>query len=116
MAIDEAALVRPADFTAEVRDHDGATVLTLAGDIDLSSAGALWEVFVLPEVLTAPAVRVDLTNVEFLGSTGVGLMVSVCKRIRDSGGTFSVICGRSETWRMLEISGLLKSLDVKRAS
>ncbi len=116
MAMNEAALARPADFTAEVRDHDGTTVLILAGEIDLSSAGALWEVLVLPEVLNAPAVRVDLTKVEFLGSTGVGLLVSACKRIRDSGGTFSVICSLSATWRILEMSGLLKCLDVTRAS
>ncbi len=76
MAIDRAALARPTDFTAEVRDDGGTTVLTLAGEIDLSSAGALWEVFVLPEVLNAPEVRVDLTKVQFLGSTGVGLIVS----------------------------------------
>lgn len=113
MTIDEAALARPADFTAEVRDDDGATVLILSGEIDLSSAGALWEVFVLPEMLTAQAVRVDLTKVESLGSTGVGLIVSACKRIKDSGGTFSVICDRGEPRRVLEISGLLEYLSVR---
>jgi anti-sigma B factor antagonist len=113
MAIDETALAGPADFTAEVRDETGATVVTLAGEIDFSGAGALREVFVLPEVLTAPAVRVDLTGVEYLGSPGIGVIVSACKRIRGSGGTFSVICGQNEPWRILEACGLLEYLDVE---
>jgi anti-sigma B factor antagonist len=116
MAINEAALAGPADFTAEVRDDNGATVVTIAGELDLSSAGALREVLVLPEVLNAPAVRVDLTNVEFMGSTGVGLLVTACKRIKHSGGTFSVICGTEEPRRILEVSGLLEYLDVEGAS
>ena len=113
MAIEEAALIEPADFTAEVRDVDGATVVSLAGELDLRTAGALREVLVLPEVLNAPAVRVDLTKVNFLGSTGVGLLVSACKRVKASGGTFSVICGRNGARLVLETSGLLDYLHVE---
>ena len=96
MAIGETALTGPAEFAAEVRDEDGATVVALAGEIDLSSAGALREVLVLPEVLNAPTVRVDLSKVEFLGSMGIGLLVAPRKRIKNSGGTFSLICGQGQ--------------------
>lgn len=113
MAIEEAALIEPADFTAEVRDVDGATVVSLTGELDLSTAGALREVLMLPEVLNAPAVRVDVTKVDFLGSTGVGLLVSACKRVKASGGTFSVICGRNGARLVLETSGLLDYLHVE---
>ena len=113
MAIDETALIGSARFTAEVRDEDGRTIVSLAGEIDISTAGTLREVLVLPEVLNAPNVRLDLTDVEFLGSPGIGLLVSACKRIRNSGGSFSVICQQSEARRVLEISGLLEYLNVE---
>ena len=116
MAIEEAALTGRAEFTAEVRDVDGATEVSLTGELDLSTAGALREVLVLPEVLSAPTVRVDLTKVDFLGSTGVGVLVSACKRIKASGGTFSVICDQNESWRVLELSGLLEYLHVEGAA
>ena len=90
--------------------------MSLAGELDLSTAGALREVLALPEVFNAAAVRVDLTKVEFLGSTGIGVLVSACKRIKDSGGSFSVICGRSELRHVLEISGLLEYLHVEGAA
>ena len=115
MAIGETALTGPAEFTAEVRDEDGATVVALAGEIDLSSAGALREVLVLPEVLNAPTVRVDLSKVEFLGSMGIGLLVAARKRIKNSGGTFSLICGQGQPRRVLEIAGLFEYLEVEDA-
>ena len=116
MAIEEAALIGPADFTAEVRDEDGTTVVSLRGELDLSTAGALREVLVLPEVVNAPAVRVDLTEVDFPGSTGVGVLVSACKRIKASGGTFSVICGQNASRCVLEVGGLLDYLHVEGAA
>ena len=113
MAIDEAELAGTADFTARMREEDGIMVVSLAGEIDLSNAATLREVFVLPEVLTAPAVQVDLTRVEFMGSTGVGVLVSACKRKRHSGGAFSVVCPQNPVWRVLELLGLIEYLNVE---
>jgi len=113
MAIQEDALMGPVEFTAEVRDEGGATLVVLAGEVDIASCGALREVLVLPEVLNAPIVRVDLTGVEFLGSPGIGLFVSACKRVRESGGAFSVVCGRDNCRRLLEVAGLIEYLQVR---
>ena len=113
MAIEEAARTDPAEFTAEVRNEDGAMVVSLWGELDLFTAGKLREVLVLPEVLNAAAVRVDLTKVDFLGSTCVGVLVSACKRVKASGGTFSVTCGQNESRRILEVQGLLDYLHVE---
>ena len=116
MAIEEAARTEPTDFTAEIRDEDGATVVLLAGQLDISSAGALREVLVLPEILSTSSVRVDLTKVEFLDSSGLGVFVSACKRITAAGGTFSVTCPQGEPRRALEVSGLLEYLHVEDAA
>lgn len=113
MAIEEAVPTGPAEFTVEVRHENGATVVSLRGELDLSTAAELREVLVASEVLNAPAVRVDLTKVDFLGSTGVGVLVSACKRVKASGGTFSVISGQNEFGRILEIAGLLDYLHVE---
>lgn len=113
---DDPVATGAADFGFEVVAEDDGVVVSILGELDLSTAGALREVFVLPEVLNAPAVRVDLTHVEFLGSTGIGLIVSACKRIKQSGGTFSVICGQNPARRALEVSGLIDYLQVQDAS
>jgi anti-sigma B factor antagonist len=116
MAIEEVARTEPTAFTAEIREEDGATVVLLAGELDISSAGALREVLVLPEVISASSVRVDLAKVEYLDSSGMGVLVSACKRIKASGGTFSVACAQGEPRRALEVSGLLEYLHVEDAA
>ncbi len=104
----------PADLCVQLRTEDGAVVVSIAGELDLSTAGALREVLVLPEVMDAPSVRLDLTEVAFLGSLGIGVLVSVCKRVKASGGMFSMSC-RQETKRVLEIAGLIDYLHVDGA-
>jgi anti-sigma B factor antagonist len=113
MAIEEAELTGSPRPFAEVRVEGEGVVVSLAGELDLSTAGALREVFVLPQVLESPAVRVNLTDVRFLDSSSIGILVVACKRIRSTGGVFSVTCTKAIVLRVLEISGLIDFLDVE---
>ncbi len=101
-------------FAAEVRSEaDTSQVVVLTGEIDVATAGELREVFLSPAVVDAQVLRVDLTGVTFLGSVGIGVLVSECKRVRASGGTFSLICGHGLCRRVLEIGGLIEYLQVE---
>lgn len=111
----EASVTGQAEFAFEVVAEEDGVLVSIGGELDLASAGALREILVLPEVLDAPKVRIDLNGVDFLGSTGIGLLVSACKRVRDSGGTFSVLCAHGEPRRVLELSGLIEYLKVEDA-
>jgi anti-anti-sigma factor len=92
----------------------GTAVVVLAGEFDLSRAEELREQLASPEVLAASAVRVDLTEVEFLESVTIGLIVTACKRVRAGGGSFSVICGPQGIARkVFVLDGLLEYLDVQ---
>ncbi len=101
-------------FAAEVRtEADQTRLVLLSGEIDLASAEALREVFVSSRIMNASALRVDLTGVTVLGSVGISVLISACKRVRASGGTFSIVCGRDMCRRVLEISGLIEYLEVE---
>jgi anti-sigma B factor antagonist len=108
----ESLVTGQAEFAFEVVAEDGGVLVSIWGELDLATAAALREILVSPEVFDAPKVRVDLTGVEFLGSTGIGVLVTACKRVRALGGTFSVICGRGEPRRVLEVSGLNEYLQI----
>ena len=111
MAIDESALVAPAKFTVEVHDLSGLTVLKLSGELDLSSAETLREAMLSLD-LDAANVEMDLRGLSFLESSGIGVIISACKRIRASGGTFSVSCDHNLARRTLEVSGLVDFLEL----
>lgn len=102
----------PSALTAEVIRQDGALLVKISGELDLANAEKLRETLVRQDVLSADAVRVDLTQVTFLESTTIGLIVSACKRIRTTGGTFAVICEEGNPRRALKVTGLLEYLQV----
>ena len=113
MAIQDNLRIEPPGFSAVVRELDGTTVVELIGELDLSTAGALREVLLRLPLDSAPSVHINLREIEFLGSTGVGLIVTACKRIRASGGTFSLSCDGTMTRLVLEIAGLVDYLNVE---
>lgn len=94
----------------------GSALVTPAGELDISNAGELREQLARPEVLDAHQVCVDLNLVGFLESSCLDLIVSACKRIRATGGSFSVAYGgRGIVRRVFEVDGLVEYLQVGEA-
>jgi anti-sigma B factor antagonist len=112
MAIDEAELAQPAEFTIEVRELPGLTVMELSGELDVSTAGALREALLMLELDGGLGIEIDLRRLSFLGSTGIGVIVAACKRVRASGGTFSVSCDHNLARRVIEVAGLVDFLEL----
>ena len=95
---------------------EGSTLVTPAGELDISNAGELREQLARPEVLGARQVCVDLNMVGFLDSSCIDLIVTACKRIRATGGSFTVACDASgAVRRMFEFDGLVEYLEVGEA-
>jgi anti-sigma B factor antagonist len=108
MTIERPAKVEEPGFSAAFRDDGGETVIELTGEIDIAAAPSLREFLVLALGSSEPRVHVDLSQVRFLDSSGVGQLVQCCKQARSRGGSFSVACGSSPVRRILEIEGLLE--------
>jgi anti-sigma B factor antagonist len=95
-----------------VRQRASLTVLHLRGELDLATEPILHEAFVLLDLDGGIDLAIDLRGLDFLGSTGIGMIVTACKRVRASGGTFSVWCDNGLTRRTLEITGLVDYLEL----
>ena len=54
----------------------------------------------------APHVVVDLGRVEFLDSTGLGVLVGALKRLRAAGGTFGLVCAKEPLLKIFRITAL----------
>jgi anti-sigma B factor antagonist len=85
--------------------HDGAVVLSLAGELDLYNAeevrGALLDACGgEPRVLV-----VDLAGVRFIDSTALGVLIEARSRMSDR-SAFRLAAPGLETRRALEVSGL----------
>ena len=106
--------VGPPPLKVEVHERAGVTVVQVAGELDVSTAGELRQRFVdlVPE--SGPCTLcLDIRRLTFMSSVGIGLIVSLCKRVRAQGGSFSALSGQTEVRRVLEISGLQDYLELE---
>jgi anti-sigma B factor antagonist len=82
------------------------TVLAVKGEIDVYSAPRLRERLVELVSEGHRQIVVDLEGVDFLDSTGLGVLVGGLKRLRTHGGDLSLVCTQPRILKVFEITGL----------
>jgi anti-sigma B factor antagonist len=100
----ERQLVTDLDISGS--DEGDFTVIRLVGDVDVSAASRLRDA--LARLITDPAekVLVDLTDVPFLDSTGLGVLVGRLKQQRIGGGDLALVIRSERLLRNFRITGL----------
>ncbi|MGQ0744808.1 MAG: STAS domain-containing protein [Acidimicrobiales bacterium] len=90
----------------EVVEAGRYTVLKVAGEIDVYTAPSLREKLVGLVTEGRRQVVVDLEGVDFLDSTGLGVLVGGLKRLRSNEGEMCLVCTRPQILKVFEITGL----------
>ena len=87
----------------ETQTNDTYTVLRPSGDLD--AYGVADFRLALAALVGVERLVVDLSNVAFMDSSGLGALVGGVRRRRDSGGQTAVACGQGPLIRMLRATG-----------
>lgn len=100
------------DVTRTENDH-GWTILSAEGEIDIATVSSLDEA--IEEALSGGRTQicVDLQSVTFMDSTGLRSLIVAHRRLESSGGTLAVVPGSGPIRRLLEIAGVVDTLDVR---
>jgi anti-sigma B factor antagonist len=87
-------------------------VLRVAGEVDAYTAPMLREQ--IRDLAAKGAVHLiaDLSRVDFLDSTGLGTLVGGLKRLREAGGTLTLVITAPRILRLFQITGLTKVLAI----
>ena len=95
---------------------DDVTVVRVAGEVDVYSAPALKDR--LEESVAEPPHRVvvDLADVTFLDSTGLGTLVGALKAAEKLGGTVSITGAHERVLKLFRITGLDEVFTVSEAA
>jgi anti-sigma B factor antagonist len=97
------------DLGLDVTEHDGGTtVLAVRGEVDVYTAPRLREKLVELVSRGCYQIVVDLEAVDFLDSTGLGVLVGGLKRLRSHDGDLSLVCTQQRILKVFEITGLTK--------
>lgn len=86
-------------------ESDGFGTVAVAGDIDLLTAPQLAAAVTAAQSST-PSVLLDLSDVDFLGSAGLSVLVEAARRADDSAGRLAVLVTRHAVRRAIEVTGL----------
>jgi anti-sigma B factor antagonist len=100
------------DTTINVESRGDWTLVAIGGEVDVASAPRLRECLVDLIAGGATQVVLDLDEVDFLDSTGLGVIVGALKRVRGQGGDLRVVCSTTRIRKVFELTGLDRALVV----
>ncbi|MGH2686844.1 MAG: STAS domain-containing protein [Actinomycetota bacterium] len=102
------------DLGLDVTQRDGWSVLSVAGEVDVATAPRLRERLVDLVTEGNHRIVVDLESVDFLDSTGLGVLVGALKRVRTHEGELALVCTQPRILKVFEITGLTKVFSMHR--
>ena len=88
------------------------TVLAVKGEVDVYTAPRLREKLVELASQGRHRIVVDLEGVDFLDSTGLGVLVGGLKRLRSHEGDLELVCTQNRILKVFEITGLTKVFSI----
>ncbi|MDF9717095.1 STAS domain-containing protein [Nocardioides sp. ChNu-153] len=96
------------DLTLATSENDGKTIVAVGGEIDVYTAPRLRDR--ITELVAAGAydLVIDMEAVEFLDSTGLGVLVGGLKKVRAHNGSLQLICSQDRLLKIFRITGLAK--------
>ncbi len=102
------------DLDVETLQREGARVLSLRGEIDVYTAPRLRQAIVDQVEQGLTHLIVDMTAVECLDSTGLGVLVEGLKRVRSRDGIMSLVAIHEKILKIFDITGLNKAFPMYR--
>jgi anti-sigma B factor antagonist len=96
------------DLTLATRELDSATIVAVGGEIDVYTAPKLRDKITELVARGHYDIVVDLEAVEFLDSTGLGVLVGGLKKVRAHEGSLDLVCNQDRLLKIFRITGLAK--------
>ena len=94
-------------------EHNGAALIfRLKGSLDLATSPTVRAALLEAANESKHEIIVDLKNVEFIDSTGLGALIGGHRRALENGGGVSLVINEGPISRLLNITGLMRVFKV----
>ena len=100
------------DLTVHTVDHTDAKVVSVGGELDALSAPDLDSALTSATTHPRPCLVVDLSEVTFMDSTGLGVLIKAARASAESQIEFSVVVTSPRVRKLLTITGMEGPLSV----
>ncbi len=96
------------DLSVSSSEQGGVTVVHVGGEIDVYTAPLLREALDKQVAAGRTDIVVDLENVTFMDSTGLGVLVGRLKLVRGQNGSLRIVSAQDRILKVFKITGLDK--------
>jgi anti-sigma B factor antagonist len=106
------AMTNGASFEVTEPEQHGVPVLNVRGEIDVSTSPNFQEA--LAELISRPPRLwiVNMADVSFIDSTGLGVLVGAVRDMRAAGGDLRLVVTQPQILKLLELTGLDKVFEI----
>lgn len=94
------------DLQFGISRHGEWAVLSVAGEIDVATAGQLRDQITSMVDGGETHLVTELDQVNFMDSTGLGVLVGAHKALQAAGGAMRVVCTQPSILKVFDITGL----------
>lgn len=94
------------DLVLSTRQVDDVAIVSVGGEVDLDTASQLGDHALAALRDVSPHVLLDLTDVTFMDSTGLKVLLSIQRRADLAGGSFAVAGASRSVRKILALTGL----------
>ena len=103
----------PATLELSVSEKEGETVLSAVGELDVNTAPDLRERLAGLIGAGSRSILVELSDVTFVDSTALSVLVSALKRLRQADGDLQLAGPTPNVRRVFEITGLTRLFTIR---
>ncbi|MGV3144075.1 anti-sigma factor antagonist [Staphylococcus simulans] len=104
------------NLNIETQEHDGYYEIKVGGELDVYTVPELEQVLTPIKQEDTHDVYVNLTNVSYMDSTGLGLFVGTLKALNQNDKELYIIGASERISRLFEITGLSDLMHVNEGS
>jgi anti-sigma B factor antagonist len=104
IATEEATAI---DLSLDTSQYGRWTVVSVQGELDLYTAPQLRETVLGLDAGSAPHIAIDLSDVGFIDSSGLGAIIACLKHVREQDGQLALVTpAASPLTKLLALTGL----------
>ncbi len=96
----------------EITDAEGYRVLRPVGDLDVYTVGSLRDAIGRMIDEESPHIVVDLDQVPFMDSSGLGALMGGVRRLREAEGDLAIACTREQHLKLFAITGFGEGVSI----
>ncbi len=100
------------DIKVDIKEGEGCNILNVCGDVDVYTSPKVKEsinALIEKEIYN---IVVNLEDVRYVDSTGLGVLIGALKRVKEHNGNIVLVCTNPQIKKIFQITGLVKIFSI----